>query len=119
MIGERIRILRESLGLTRQSFAKKLKVSDSTINKIERGERNPSYELFVDISKLGNVTADYLLGLSNEKTATLDKDSIPKELTDIGVEFLTIAKELRDSGIASEDIKKIVSAIKNIKNKGD
>jgi len=63
-IGEKIKELRASKKLTQAKLAKRLHVSASTISSYEVGDRQPSYDIIVRISRFFNVTTDYLLGVS-------------------------------------------------------
>jgi hypothetical protein len=39
-------------------------------------------------------------------------DKLPEELRDIGIEYLTLAKEMQDKEIPPEDVKKILDILK-------
>ena len=62
---ERLRLLRTTKGLSQQEFAKQIKVSKSSINMYERGEREPGLETLERIADYFNVDMDYLLGKSD------------------------------------------------------
>ena len=49
-LGNKVRILRTSLGLTQAEFSTKVGVNKNYIGMLERGERNPSYLMLVKIS---------------------------------------------------------------------
>lgn len=68
-IGKRIRVLRENLGLTQLDLAKKLNVKRQTVAQWENGERDLKTGYIISLAKFFNVTADYLLGLSEYKTS--------------------------------------------------
>ena len=55
---------RKKLGLSQEELATRLKVSQKSISKYECGTRRPSYETLLEMSKLFNVSIDYLLGNS-------------------------------------------------------
>lgn len=42
-LGTRLRILRQSRGLSQESFASKIQLDRTYISGLERGKRNPSY----------------------------------------------------------------------------
>lgn len=54
--------------MTQQDLAKLLGVSKSVISYYESGDRNPSYETFVQIAHIFQTSTDYLLGLSPERS---------------------------------------------------
>ena len=62
--GERLQEIRKDHGDTQESFARKLGFSLSTIRKWEQNCCDPSLETIVEICRLYNVSADYLLGLN-------------------------------------------------------
>jgi Predicted transcriptional regulators len=78
----RLRQLRKSAGLSQLEFAKIIDSAQNTVSNWERGIRNIDNDRLAEISAYFNVTADYLLGISNEeKPATetgsgLDKATI-------------------------------------------
>lgn len=50
-LAKRVRSLRESLGLKQEEFARRCRISVSFASLLERGERSPSYETLLQISK--------------------------------------------------------------------
>lgn len=62
---ERLRQLRTSRDLSQMDFAKQIKMSKSSINMYERGEREPGLETLERIADYFNVDMDYLLGKSD------------------------------------------------------
>lgn len=64
MIGELLAETRKLHGHTQRDLAAHLKVSVGTIQSWEQERNSPSHELLVQICRLYNVSADFLLGLS-------------------------------------------------------
>ena len=64
-IGERIQEIRKEAKLTQNEFGIMLLVSQDTVSLWEKGKSYPSAEQIVGICKKFNVSADYLLGLSD------------------------------------------------------
>lgn len=62
---ERLRQLRTEHGWSQQVLANQLKVSKSSINMYERGEREPGIELLESVADIFNVDMDYLIGRSD------------------------------------------------------
>lgn len=60
-IGETIAELRKSKGLTQLELAEKLNISDKAVSKWEKDKSNPSLEDIVTLSKLFDVTTDYII----------------------------------------------------------
>lgn len=64
---EHLKELREEHFWTQSFVAEKLNISQRAYSHYENGTRQLPIETLVALSKLYNVSADYLLGLSNEK----------------------------------------------------
>jgi transcriptional regulator with XRE-family HTH domain len=69
--GERLRRLRESMGLTQAEVAARLSAAGAGVNQaflsqVERGGKNVSLETLAALAGLYAVSTDYLLGISNE-----------------------------------------------------
>lgn len=67
LIGERLSELRSEMGLSQQELACKLCISVHTVSSYERNISNPDDEMKIKISKLFNVSIDYLLGVTNNR----------------------------------------------------
>jgi len=63
--GDKVRALRQEKGLTQKQLASKLEITKSTISGYEQGTKSPSVEALIKLCSLFNVSADYLLGLSD------------------------------------------------------
>ena len=60
--GARIKNMRKSLGLTQADLAKKIGVTKQAITTYETGIREPSFRNLIKLSRVLNVTTDWLLG---------------------------------------------------------
>lgn len=65
MLGNRIKMLREELGLKQEELANKISVSPSAIGMYETNKREPNNELILRLADFFNVSTDYLLGKSD------------------------------------------------------
>ena len=65
MICDTIKALREKTGLSQSGLAKKLGVTRSAVNAWEMGLSVPTAQYLVELSRLFQVSADYLLGLTD------------------------------------------------------
>lgn len=63
----RVRELRESMGLTQEELADRLKVTRQTIHAIESGKYSPTLGLAFKISRLFNQPIEELLTYSEEE----------------------------------------------------
>ena len=69
---ERLKDLRKQTGLTQVDVAEKLGISQPAYASWERGVKKPTQENLVKIAKILNVSVDYLVGNSEEKSDELD-----------------------------------------------
>ena len=72
MLGQRINELRQSLGWSQVELAARLSVSKQTVSNWENGNIQPSVDMLVRLSKVFNVSTDYLLGLENIPRLSVD-----------------------------------------------
>ena len=88
--GKRIRILRESQGLSRAKFSESLNISLSHLQKIEIGANGPSIDLLVDIADLYGASIDYLL-IGEERNKSIH---VKSALEDVSSRLLSIIESL-------------------------
>lgn len=74
--GDRLKSLREEKKLTQTDLAINFNISDSAINRYEKGLRNPDYDLLAKLSSFFNVSVDYLLGISDVRKSELPQNAI-------------------------------------------
>jgi len=79
LLSKRLKKLRKERKLSQKKLAKELNLSPSTIAMYETNKRNPDSETLEKMSDLFNVSIDYLLGLTDERSSA---DKIKKALTD-------------------------------------
>lgn len=60
-IGNRIKKIREDMGMTKEGFAKQLGISGQYLGLIERGQNYLSIEKLKVLCELTDLTADYIL----------------------------------------------------------
>lgn len=68
-VGERIRELREDADLKQKEVADALHITNRMMSNYERGICNPSIEYLIALSRFFHVSTDYLLSLTDDKTA--------------------------------------------------
>lgn len=64
--GTRLRKLRVNKGLTQAQLAERLGLTKSVISAYERDVRLPTYDTLISITRIFNVTSDYLLGIEKK-----------------------------------------------------
>lgn len=65
---ERLKELREESNLTQTELAKQLLVDQRSLSFYELGKFEPNIDTIKRIALIFNVSTDYLLGLTNERT---------------------------------------------------
>ena len=79
---ERLKSLRSEKGWSQQRLADELKLSKSSVNMYERGEREPGFETMEAIADTFNVDMDYLYGRTDVKIAEPIQFPLP-EMTQV------------------------------------
>ena len=69
---ERLKTLRKEAGFTQVDVAEKLGISQPAYASWERGAKKPTQDNLVKIAQILNVSVDYLVGNSEEKSDDLD-----------------------------------------------
>ena len=72
MLGKRIYDLRTAMGWSQVQLAKYLNISKQTVSNWENDNIQPSIEMLLQVAKLFHVSCDYLLGLENIPTISVD-----------------------------------------------
>lgn len=79
MLSDKLKKLRENMGLDQKDVAEKLNIQQGSYSNYERGKRTPDIETLKKIADFYNVSADFLLGKSNENESNIIK--LERELT--------------------------------------
>ena len=111
MLNNKLRMLREKIGLTQKELANKFNMSDSRYNQYETGKRQPDYETLKGFADFFDVSTDYLLGRTDIENTTIDEE-FQEFLND--PELLVAFKDL--SSLSESDKKEIINYIKFKKN---
>ncbi|MBR7133473.1 MAG: helix-turn-helix transcriptional regulator [Clostridia bacterium] len=77
MLSKRIYELRISFGWTQVQLAQKLNITKQTVSNWENDNIQPSIDMLIKLSKVFNVSTDYLLGLT--PTNSIGVDGLPIE----------------------------------------
>ena len=76
MIKQRIRKLRARYNMTQSQFGERIGQSCTQIAKFENGILRPNFEVIITIAREFNVSADYLLGITDIDTPMPRSDSV-------------------------------------------
>lgn len=84
MFCEKLKEIREKRGLTGRSITQQLHIAPATYSGWEHGKREPSFEMLVNLCRILNVSADYLLGLEEDPAGrgTLFGATVPRSAYD-------------------------------------
>lgn len=66
MMGERLRVSREARNISRKELAELLHVTRTQVSDIENGKSGTNLERFLQLCELYQVSADYLLGITDD-----------------------------------------------------
>ena len=96
--GEKIKYLRTEKNWTQEYVAKRLNISAPALSRYESGVCEPKdLDMVSQFAQLYNVTADYLLGLSDEKV---------KNITTLDEEYMSFYEGYKDLDDAHKEILK-------------
>ncbi|MGW2339141.1 helix-turn-helix domain-containing protein [Streptomyces sp. NPDC001661] len=87
-VGPRLRALRRDRGITLAGLAATTGVSESTLSRLESGQRRPSLELLLPLARIYGVPLDDLVGAPR----TGDPRIHPKPITRFGMTFLPLSR---------------------------
>jgi len=65
ILGERLKELREELGLTQKQVADQLNLNSVTYLRYEKAQREPPLSVLADLARFFDVSVDFLLGLTD------------------------------------------------------
>lgn len=79
MRGDRLRTLREAANLTQEELAIEIDSSEPQILRYEKNQNEPRADVLVRLAQFFSVSADYLLGLTDNPSINVDGDLNPQE----------------------------------------
>jgi transcriptional regulator with XRE-family HTH domain len=96
---------RKMRGMTLEQLAEKIGKNKSYLSRVENNKERPNLEFLVNVADA--------LGI-NVKDLFDDEYVIPapKELQDIGMEWIVLNKELKEQGFTPEQIREIIKIAK-------
>ena len=77
--GDKLRALRMEKKLTQNDLAARLGIVGASVSSYEKNKQYPSVEVLIQLCQAFDVSADYLLGLSDDKnfnTSTLTEEQL-------------------------------------------
>ncbi len=71
-LGSRIALLRKERGMTQSELARLVRMTRGGVQLWESGKTSPSTEHIISLAEIFQVTSDYLLDVTSEKTVNLE-----------------------------------------------
>ncbi len=96
---ERLRELRKEKQITIEQLANDLGSAKSTISRYENGLREPKKDFLELLSKYFEVSVDYLLGNTNERTINKEKSTLDSNIKTIAAHRIGPVDDLDDEAI--------------------
>ncbi|KNF07845.1 putative HTH-type transcriptional regulator type 3 [Gottschalkia purinilytica] len=94
-MGQRMRIERERLGLSREKFAEIVELSPLYIGQLERGERKMSIDTLIKISNSLHISTDYLIfGTSMDITTPYNDNNLTTLLNRCSKKQLSLIEDI-------------------------
>jgi transcriptional regulator with XRE-family HTH domain len=107
---QRLKSLREEMGLSQAEVARQLNISNQTLYHYEHG-REPNYEKLIKIAEFYRTTTDYLVGGSNIRNPEKDNEMTDVQNRSIELDFTEITAletHLKEHSISHRDISKLM-----------
>ena len=108
IIGENIRALRENAGFTQSNLASFMKVDQSLISKVEKGERSLSTDMLEKLSALFGVTVEQM----ESQTMVISKLSFAFRGSEFSVDEMEAISAVNKIALNSEFMRVILKEAK-------
>lgn len=106
-VARKLKELREKHKYTTRYVGERVGISHAYVSNIENGKSElPKHSILERFCDLYNINMKDLYG---------DSVDVPNELKEIGVEWISFAKEMEKQNLTPDEIKKYVEAIKVLK----
>lgn len=89
MFENRLKLLRESRGLSMKQVSNDLGIPYTTYIHYEKNENEPNSEILVKLALYFNVSADYLLGMDQDKKTDLPLIADERKVLELKLETLS------------------------------
>ena len=94
---KRLQEARNRRGLSQDGLAKKTNLQPSAISHFETGARKPSFDNLKRLSDALEVTADYLLGRTDEPDGVIEGDTLYRDYENLTSDEREIARDFMAS----------------------
>lgn len=117
---QRMKELRGEKNITLEELAKVLNTTKSTLSRYENNLRTPNADFVKQLAKYFNISIDYLLGNSDDRTTLNPKEDTPYEKISKLVkenEIKTLAAHFDGEDITDDDVEDIKNFIEFVVQK--
>ena len=121
VFAERLKNLRDTKGQTQGEVGKAVGKSRESVSKYEIGEREPDTAALASIAKHFNVSADYILGITDDYISLQGTNATPycfeilshdEYLRDEGfVPYFKLAVKMKDHALDMNEIDRLISPL--------
>jgi len=118
MFSERIKQLREEVGLTLEELAERLDTYKSTLSRYENELRAPDIDFVVKLALYFKVSIDWLVGNTDNRYLSLVHMQQVPEFKEEANRFIEVAQLAYESGLSADDLERIIRVIISTKNRG-
>ena len=109
---ENLKNLRKEFGFSQKQMAEKLCISQQTYSDYENGKTEPNYDSIIEICKIFNVTADYLLGLEDDLGARTEGQE--KKPSTLSAEERRLVEGYREINTAGKKL--VMQTVETLRN---
>lgn len=113
---DRLKQLRLSRELMQKDLGVILGVSHTAISKYELGLLEPNLRTIKKLSDYFDVSTDYLLGKTDNKS-TISQDVSSKEMLDVGIKSLEIFKDSSIVDFTTDELREIIEITERVKKR--
>ncbi len=121
-IADVIKRRRKDLGITLKQIANKVGVSEATVQRWETGAiPNIRFSRIEKLAAALQISIEELMGVeplrkSYRKVLLINSfDDAQDQFRDLGIEYIELAKNIKQSGLTPEEVMEVVNAVKKIK----
>ncbi|WP_078428924.1 helix-turn-helix domain-containing protein [Alkalihalobacterium alkalinitrilicum] len=106
-IGERIKDLRLSHGMTLKELGDAIEFNYSNLSKIERGNRKPAIEVLESLSNYFKIDIAYFF---NGQSKTSTKENV------VDIQLIHLTEEMKRKNISLEELRDMIQKLDHMKN---
>jgi transcriptional regulator with XRE-family HTH domain len=109
-IGERVKQIRERQGMMQKDLALKVGLSTARISELEKKKSCPTSTL-ERICKALDITPSFFY---SDEDVSPEDTSLKELIKDIGMDYLVFSKEMKDSSLSIDELRKTISQLKSL-----